>query len=389
MAGPHPGPAIVASTAAPAWFGPTPPGGPTPPSGRTPPGGPAPLRGPGPAGPPTAVFRAPVCSAAMRMPSYSGRTRSGVRWRWAAPLATVVLTVISGCSTSSSGTPVGSRAGSPSSSSAAATAPATAPTTTTTTEQPGWTPVSTVAGAIAVDQQSFTEPDGHLVTVVRFRAPSVTYALHVGSTDPPRGQATIGPNAGPAIGPGEAPYLLAAFNGGFESKLGGGFEINGQVLVPLQAGLASLVIDADGSAHIGVWGQGLPAPGEQVVSVRQNLAPLVAGGQPSANVGDIAAWGATLGGGSVVARSSLGQDAAGDLLYAAGMASLPTDLASALVAAGAVNAMELDINPEWVQLAFASTAGGPLSTAIPGQNRPADQYQTGWTRDFVTVLARH
>jgi hypothetical protein len=24
---------------------------------------------------------------------------------------------------------------------------------------------------------------------------------------------------------------------------------------------------------------------------------------------------------------------------------------------------------------------------IPGQNRPADQYQVGWNRDFVTVLA--
>jgi len=329
----------------------------------------------------------------MRTPRTPGRTGAGRRARWLAPLLAAGLAGLAGCSTSGSGTPAGSRAGGhPTATSTTLPAPTTtvAPTTTTTTEQPGWIQVSSVGGAIAVDQQPFTEPDGHLVTVVRFRAPQVTYALHVGSTDPPRGQATIAADAGPAIGPDEAPYLLAAFNGGFEASAGvGGFELNGQVLVPLQAGLASLVIDTDGSAHVGVWGQGLPTPGEQVVSVRQNLPPLVAGGQPAGNVDSIGAWGATLGGGSVVARSSLGQDAAGDLLYAAGMEALPGDLAGALVSAGAVNGMQLDINPEWIQAAFAPAAGGPLSTAIPGQNRPADQYQVGWTRDFVTVLARH
>ena len=58
-----------------------------------------------------------------------------------------------------------------------------------------------------------------------------------------------------------------------------------------------------------------------------------------------------------------------------------------LISAGAVTGMELDINPEWVQLASATTPGGTLSPGIPGQNRPGDQYQVGWSRDFVTVLA--
>lgn len=49
--------------------------------------------------------------------------------------------------------------------------------------------------------------------------------------------------------------------------------------------------------------------------------------------------------------------------------------------------MELDINPEWVQLDTARRPGGPLASAVPGQNRPADQYLVGWTRDFITVLA--
>jgi len=49
--------------------------------------------------------------------------------------------------------------------------------------------------------------------------------------------------------------------------------------------------------------------------------------------------------------------------------------------------MELDINPEWVQMDAAPAPGGALAAGIPGQNRPSDQYLAGWTRDFITVLA--
>jgi len=120
--------------------------------------------------------------------------------------------------------------------------------------------------------------------------------------------------------------------------------------------------------------------------MRQCLGLLVRGGRPSDSASDWTAWGATLGGGKYVARSALGQTASGDLVYAGNMSTSPADLAAALVSAGAVAAMELDINPEWVQLDVASQPGGQLSTAIPGQNRPADQFIAGWTRDFITVL---
>jgi hypothetical protein len=264
----------------------------------------------------------------------------------------------------------------------------TVPPTTTTTEEPGWSVVGTDGLGIAVDQRTFTGPSGGAVTVVRFRAGRVQFALHVGSEDPPVGTAVIPPNAGAAIGPQETPVLVGAFNGGFKTTAGaGGFEVDGQVLNPLVAGDASLVIDADGSAHIGVWGQSVPTPGEQVVSVRQNLPPLLSGGVPNPTVGDASAWGAMLGPGPAVPRSALGQDASGNILYAAGMSLVPSDLAAGLVDAGALNAMELDINPEWVQAVGAPSPGGPLAALIPGQNRPADQYQAGWSRDFVSVLA--
>ena len=46
-----------------------------------------------------------------------------------------------------------------------------------------------------------------------------------------------------------------------------------------------------------------------------------------------------------MARSAIGQDAAGHLMYAASMSAVPADLAAALAGHGARIAMELDINP--------------------------------------------
>lgn len=290
-------------------------------------------------------------------------------------LATVGGMVLAGCSSGASST--------------ATSAPTTTiPPTTTTTEQPGWTPVSSVKGAIAVDTQAVTEPGGAVVSLYRFRVGKVTFGLHVGTTDPPRGTAVVPADSASTIGPNEAPLLVSAFNGGFETNTGtGGIELNGQTLVPLRVGYASLVINTDGSARIGVWGQTVPTSGESVASVRQNLTPLVIKGVASPQIASISTWGATLGGGSAVARSALGQDSAGNLIFAGSMSALPSDMANALISAGTVTGMELDINPAWVQLAYAVTPGAPLTAGIPGTHRPANQYQQGWTRDFVTVLA--
>jgi hypothetical protein len=196
-------------------------------------------------------------------------------------------------------------------------------------------------------------------------------------------------DAGPAVSPTERPLLLACFNGGF--KVGdrvGGTMADRQTLVSLQPGLATLDIDSYGIGEVGVWGQGFPTPGADVVAARQNLQPLVEGGQPSPLVNNLGAWGSTLHGATWTARSALGMDGNFDLLYAASMGTVPADLAGALVASGATTAMQLDINPSWPYVDVASTPGGPLTAGLPGQERPADQCLTGWTRDFVAVLSR-
>ncbi len=288
-----------------------------------------------------------------------------------------VALVLSGCSSASASGP-------------ASTTPTTvAPTTTTLTpEQPGWTTLSTGPHGVAIDEHVFTQPDGVPVTVARFLRGNVSYNLHIGSQEPPTNGATLSPESGPAVSAAEQPHLLACFNGGFKANAGvGGVETDGTVLLPLKTGEASLVVDANGGAQIGVWGSTVPTPGESVASVRQNLPPLVLNGQPAADVGTWQDWGYTLGNVPRVPRSALGEDAHGNLLYAAAGYSLPVDLSGALLSAGAVTAMQLDINPSTLQLDTAATPGAPLVARVPGQTRPADQCQVGWIRDFVTVLS--
>jgi hypothetical protein len=229
--------------------------------------------------------------------------------------------------------------------------------------------------------------DGAVVTVAVFRGP-VRFVLHNGSQNPGWAASVKGVRYGPAVGSAERRHLLAAFNGGFRLGVGaGGYEQEGHVVSPLVSGYASLIIDRSGRARIGVWGYGAPARNEAVYSVRQNLRLLVEHGRPTPAAADPSVWGATLGGGAYVARSAVGEDAAGDLLYAGSMSAVPADLAVALARHGARVAMELDINPEWVQLDVASRPGGPLHAEVPGQSRPADQFLRGWTRDYFTVLA--
>jgi hypothetical protein len=228
--------------------------------------------------------------------------------------------------------------------------------------------------------------DGSVVTVTTFTG-RLAYVLHNGTQDP-------GPLAAPFVKAGsvvssaERGRLVAVFNGGFKMKSkAGGYMQEGHVVRPLRAGLASLVIDKSGQARIGVWGKTVPTPGEQVYSVRQNLWALVQDGKPTAQSARWWRWGGTVGHKEYVARSALGENVYGQLIYAGSMHTTPADLAYALVRAGAVIAMELDINPYWVQLDVAKTPGGSLTASVPGQQHPANQYLVGWYRDFITVLA--
>jgi hypothetical protein len=224
-------------------------------------------------------------------------------------------------------------------------------------------------------------PDGSLVTVATFSGP-VRYALYDGSEDPYIPYRDVRDQS--AVTGANRSRLVAAFNGGFKMVAdSGGYEQEGRVISPLRYGFASLVIDRAGLAKVEVWDS---RAGPKPYSVRQNLQPLVLDGKPTGASADWGLWGATLGGGEYVARSAIGQNSAGDIMYAGSMSTTPYDLARALAKNGARTGMELDINPAWIQLDVARTPGGHLRAEVAGQYRPADQYLDGWTRDFVAVL---
>ena len=221
---------------------------------------------------------------------------------------------------------------------------------------------------------------------------------------------SLSPGGGPyrytaPVEPAQAASLVAAFNGGFKMKdAHGGYYTEGRMIDPLRRGAASLVIYADGSIAIGAWGRDVTMT-RRVVAVRQNLVPLVAGGQPTrAAAGNWRAWGSTCGAASCAAsvpgiehqwRSGLGITADGALVYASGPVLSPLQLAQLLARAGAVRGMQLDINPNWpVFVSYApATAGG---RAAPSNGRklgstlqgPATFFKPSWARDFVTMSAR-
>ncbi|MHB8449990.1 MAG: hypothetical protein ACYDAQ_06020, partial [Mycobacteriales bacterium] len=101
-------------------------------------------------------------------------------------------------------------------------------------------------------------------------------------------------------------------------------------------------------------------------------------------------WGATLHGAYAVARSGLGVTADGQLVWAGGEGLTVRALAEALVSAGAVRAMELDINPEWVAgyLYTHNAAAVSANPLVSGQPGIPGQFLAPYGRDFFTVLAR-
>jgi hypothetical protein len=183
--------------------------------------------------------------------------------------------------------------------------------------------------------------------------------------------------------------LLATFNSGFKlSDARGGFAIAGHTYAPMQPGIATLIRYTNGRLNIRAWSGG-PRVGPNVVFARQNLPLIVNHGVPNPNLSDGPEWGATLGNAIRVWRSAVGVDHHGNLLYVAADNQTVGSLARALAHAGAVRAMELDINSYWVSfISYRSpNAGGP-SNLISSMTRPASRYLSPDDRDFFGVYSR-
>jgi hypothetical protein len=183
--------------------------------------------------------------------------------------------------------------------------------------------------------------------------------------------------------------LLASFNSAFKlSDSGGGFALNGRTYAPLHDGQATLVGYTDGHSDVIEWHYGSKAPA-YVAFARQNLPLIVNYGRPNPNLNNGIEWGATLGNAILVWRSGIGVDRQGNLIYAAGDNQTVGSLAATLVHAGAVRAMELDINSYWVSFIDYGQPGAHAPTnLLPDMTRSAFRYLEPDDRDFFAIYER-
>ncbi len=212
-----------------------------------------------------------------------------------------------------------------------------------------------------------------------------TLTLNPGRLEPsvtiPRGAMDV-PHA-------DRPRLVASFNSGFKlSDSNGGFVLGGHTYASMSDGRGTLVGYADGRVDVIDWSYGTTAP-SGVSFARQNLPLIVDEGKANPNLANDAEWGATVGNAVLVWRSGIGVDVHGNLIYAAGEDQTVSSLARVLIRAGAVRAMELDINSYWVSfISYGMPGAEEPKNLLPAMNRSATRYLEPDDRDFFAVYER-
>jgi hypothetical protein len=256
-----------------------------------------------------------------------------------------------------------------------------------------WRVLGTVGGMPAIYGtylRSSSVYTSYVAGIVSMNQSLLTFSLRPGTEDPGPGNW----KAQPDIAPGTRLGLEATFNSGFKiGQSGGGFYLNGATDGTLTNGAASEVYYRNGRIAVGVWGATLRMTPD-VVGVRQNLHLIVenAAVPSSVNTNVETQWGATLGGGYYVWRSGIGITRDGRVIFVYGPALDVQELATLLQRAGAVSAMQLDINPEWMSFMYYLPKNRPADPTpvnlLPDQMQPPDRYYSASGRDFTAVYAR-
>jgi hypothetical protein len=195
-------------------------------------------------------------------------------------------------------------------------------------------------------------------------------------------------------GSGEVPEskrggLVATFNGGFPLETSNaGLIYRGKVVEAMVDGIATVVEYRDGRVDIVKWESGRGAPAH-VWFAKQNLPPIIDEGKLNPNLSDGPEWGETVNNAVRVWRSGIGVDAHGNLLYAAANYQTVESLAKVLQRAGAVRAIELDINEDWTSfISYRHPGGLDPSNLLPEMYRSPERYLVPDERDFFAVYLK-
>jgi len=246
-------------------------------------------------------------------------------------------------------------------------------------------------GNLPLAVKTFIQPDAShpfaVVTLLKFDSRFILLHMVAGTSQPGGPLGVPGPGVIPAAAQASN-TLLAAFNGGFMYADGQyGMAVNGVVYVPPQPGTATIAVTKEGQIIMGAWGVDprLNSSNTDLAAWRQNDVLLINNGTINPLTQDGAAWGATILNSAYTWRSGLGITAQGSLVYAGGNSLTARTLAIALKAAGAVMAMQTDINPYWVRaFVYNRASNGALSITKlnPNMQGTGTEYLSGTARDF-------
>lgn len=241
---------------------------------------------------------------------------------------------------------------------------------------------------------TFTRPDPArpyaITTIVQLDMTKFNIGSVAGTQQPGGPVGKPGPGIVPSsiINSGK---LTAAFDGGFQYRDGAyGMIVGNTTYLPLENNVGTFIGHTDGSLEIiNYTGQSL---GSNITFIRQNCPILVENGQIAMkDPQNKSLWGRTLTSGIYTWRSGIGLTKNGNLLFAVGNNLTPDTLATALQSAGAVSAIQLDINPSWVRFNIFESIGGGKYSSVPLTKDLKDgstQYLHGYNKDFFYIYQK-
>jgi hypothetical protein len=255
-----------------------------------------------------------------------------------------------------------------------------------------WASGAKDAGGQVADYTTFIRPDpthGSVVAGVAWLNQQLTRTTLIAGTKEPSGFPTP---EGSQIPDTLRASLLATFNAGFKFKdINGGYYAHGQYFRPLHDGNASAVIDQNGVVSVAQWGRDATMS-PNIQAVRQNLDLVVDGGHPMPGLAanNVGQWGSARSQFQYTWRSGLGTDKAGNLIYVAGNQLTLTTLADAMVQAGIVRGMQLDIHSDMVTFNTyrPDQPGSSPAKLLPTMVSQADRFLQPDQRDFFAVSMR-
>lgn len=254
-------------------------------------------------------------------------------------------------------------------------------------DDPGATPVFYKALVHPDKARSFAA-----VAVVAIDLAHVALTLVPGTVEPASSALPRAKRPG-VVPPDAFADLLAAFNGGFKAEHGHfGMMLDGVTLLPPRDTSCTIGLYKDGSLQIHTY----PALKDgDLRAYRQTPPCLVEDGAINHRASEHATgWGAAVGGDTVIRRSALGLSADGAILfYGLGESVTADSLARAMLAAGAHDAAQLDVNAAYPRFLFyqhpASEPPRVDSALIPDIDFSKHEYVgQAETRDFFFLTRK-